>query len=63
MAPADDDHWMARRRAVEVVAVGKPLLRELALVPVAVGDDDLALGSLRRAGGDGVENVLKAPGA
>ena len=46
---AHHDDRMSGRRLVEVVSIGKAPLGELAFVPIAIGDDDLAFGCLVRA--------------
>ena len=61
MAAAHYYHRMLGRRAIQIVAVGKPLLGQLALMPVRVGDDHPTRGRLTRGGGDPVEDVLDGP--
>ena len=57
VATTNDDHRIVRRRDVEIVAVRQPMLGELGLVPVAVGDDEIAGPALRDARAERREHV------
>ena len=63
MAAANHDDRVVRRRPVQVVPQGQTLLRQLAFVPVAVGDDQIAAGRGGGALGDGAKQVGDGAGA
>src|SRR5262245_5792058 len=42
MPAADDDHWHVAGHFVQIAAEWQALLLELCLVPIAIGDDDVA---------------------
>src|SRR5436190_623280 len=60
VATAHDDHGVAGRHGIEIAAIRETVFLELRLVPIAVGDDDVARPRGHHARGDRREHVGNA---
>ena len=61
VAATDDDDRLFGR-AVQIVAIRQPVLRELSLVPVPIREDQLPGARFQRESGDRVDHIRERPG-